>query len=518
MATAHAINTSPGTDETARTRRMPTKGELFARRQLIARLRKEGCTNLQIAERLGWGNRDTRVGGEVRRMRELGWDVESRAHTGREEMARRKAAAAVFWEAGLSAVEIAYVLKISDSACDSMLYRMRAAGEIEPHRETPWRDGPVQAAIASMAARGDTYQEIADRLHKTPSGVSSTIYRVRRRVAPHLQPTAEVPPRFIPGEAEERHQVVWALARSGMLREEIAALCGYELRTVTKILSAERTRRRDEGEPESGLVVARPSKAKLSRRRLEAWELARSGLSREEIAEQCGYGPKWVEKIVREERQRREAAGESAENLMLPGFSAHTEARARRAEVWAMAQDGISREEIANHTGYTLSTVKGIINAERIRRRNAGEPEADLPLPIASDSVRIPDGFWTEENVEQLIALYQAGNTRPAIAETMGIRFGQVESRLHRLITEKRVDPRRQTFSLEQLKALHRDYWHSGLSLESWSRREGFSRAVMSRRFRKHELPMRPYRPGRPPARQADAVASSARARLSRRD
>jgi DNA-binding NarL/FixJ family response regulator len=506
MAAAQAISTSSGTDETRRPKRMPTKREIFARRQLIARLREEGRTNLQIAEQLGWGNRDDRVGSEVHRMRELGWDVENRAHTSREEMARRKATAAVLWEAGLSCVDIAYVLKISHSACDSMLYLMRAAGEIKPHRETPWRDGPVQAGIAEMAARGDTYQGIADQLYMTPSGVSSTIYRVRRRVAPHLKPTAEVPPRFIPGEAQRRHEVVWLLAKSGMLREEIAALCDYELSTVTGILSAERTRRRDEGEPESALVVARPSKAKVSRRRLEAWELARSGLSREEIAERCGYGRKWVEKIVREERRRREAAGEAAENLILPGFSPQTEAEARRAEVWAMAQDGVSRQEIANHTGYTLSTVKGIINAERIRRWNAGEPEADLPLPIASDTIRIPDGFWTEEQIERLIALYQAGNARSAIAETMGIRFGQVESRLHRLMTEKRIDPIRQTFSLEQLKVLHRDYWHSGLSLEPWCRREGLSRAVMSRRFRRHQLPMRPYRPGRTPRSTARAA------------
>jgi DNA-binding CsgD family transcriptional regulator len=167
---------------------------MFARRQLIERLRKDGQTNLQIAEELGWGNRDTRVGSEVHRMRELGWDVDNRAHTGPDEMARRKEEAAMLWESGMSASEISYVLEISESACDAMLFRMRAADEIEPHQETPPRDGPVQAAIASMAARGDTYQEIADRMHMTPGSVSGTIYRVRRRVAPYLQPTAEVPP------------------------------------------------------------------------------------------------------------------------------------------------------------------------------------------------------------------------------------------------------------------------------------------------------------------------------------
>ena len=291
-------------------RRPAPPEEILARRELIARLWNEGLSNRQIAEELGWGNRDTAVGGELHRMRKLGWDVERRAHTGREEMARRKAVAAELWEAGWEAVEIAYELGISDSACDSMLYLMRATEEIKPHRETAPRDGPVQAAIASMAARGDTFQEIADRLNMTPGTVSSTIYRVRRRVAPHLEPTAEVPPRFIPGEAQRRHEEVWRLAKEGVSREEIAARCGYDLATVTLVLSEERVRRRKEGVPESSLVLERPSEKKIRARYREVWELARSGLSRDEIAGRTGYGPKWVEKVVREERKRRKAAGE----------------------------------------------------------------------------------------------------------------------------------------------------------------------------------------------------------------
>ena len=492
MSTAQALKTSRSTSEPASGRRRPTKRELFARRQLIARLREEGLTNLEIAERLGWGNQDTRVGGEVHRMRELGWHIESRAHTGREEMARRKEAAAVFWEADLERADIAHLLEISDSACDSMLFRMRAAGEIEPHRPTPEKDGPIQAEIAAMAARGDTYQEIADQMLKTPSGVSSTIYRIRRRVAPYLKPTAEVPPRFVPGEAQRRHAEVWRLACAGVSREAIAAQCDYEPATVTCILSEERMRRREEGEPESALVLARPSEAKIKARHREVWRLARSGLSREEIAERCGYGPKWVEKIVHEERERRRAAGESASDLTLPRFSPHTEAQARHVEVWAMAAHGVSREEIAGRTGYALSTVKGIISRELSRRREAGQPEAELELPLPPGAIRVtPPGFWTEEKSKQLIGLYNAKNGPTAIAKIMGLRFNQVSSRLTVLQEEGRIVRVGPAPSRERIKALHEDYLQSGLSLSRWCAQENLSRPVMSRRFRKLGLPIR---------------------------
>jgi len=232
-------------------RRPATPEEMAARRELIARLWNEGLTNRQIAEQLGWGNRDTSVGGELHRMRKLGWDVERRAHTDPEGMARRKAVAAELWEAGWEAVEIAHELGISDSACDSMLYLMRATEEIKPHRETAPRDGPVQATIASMAARGDTFQEIADRMNMTPSAVGATITRIRKRLAPHLEPTAEVPPRFIPGQAQRRREEAWRLAKEGVSREEIAARCGYEFGGVKTTLSKERTRLREAGEPES---------------------------------------------------------------------------------------------------------------------------------------------------------------------------------------------------------------------------------------------------------------------------
>ncbi len=470
----------------------PTPEEMVARRDLIARLWNEGLSNRQIAERLGWGNRDIRVGGELHRMRELGWDVENRAHTGREEMARRKAVAAELWEAGWTCVEIERVLEISHSACDSMLYRMRAAGEIKPHRETPPRDGPVQATIASMAARGDTYQEIADRLNKTPSGVSSTIYRVRRRVAPYLEPTAEVPPRFIPGEAQRRHEEVWRLAKAGMSREEIAARCGYEFAMVKHVLSTERKRLREEGEPESSLVVARPSEKKIHARHLEVWELARSGLSRDAIAKRCGYGPKWVEKVVREERTRRNAAGERADELTLAGFSPHNAAKVRRVEVWDLAMSGLSREEIASRTGYTASSVKGIINQERIRRRNAGEPEADLQLPLAPGAVPFtPPMSWTEEQTAHLIALYQERNGPSAIAAIMGLRVSQVNNRLMWLVAHGHTPRVELTPTAEEIKALHLDYWQSGLSLSSWAAQANIYRQVITRHFRKRGLPIR---------------------------
>jgi DNA-binding CsgD family transcriptional regulator len=477
-----------------------TPEEMVARRDLIARLWNEGLSNRQIAERLGWGNRDTAVGGELNRMRKLGWDVESRAHTDREEMARRKAVAADLWEAGWEAVEIAYELGISDSACDSMLYLMRAKEEIKPHRETAPRDGPVQAAIASMAARGDTFQEIADRLNMTSGTVSSTIYRVRRRLAPHLEPTAEVPPRFIPGAAQRRHEEVWRLAKEGVSREEIAVRCGYDLVTVTLVLSDERVRRRKEGEPESSLVVERPSEKKIRARYLEVWELARSGLSRDEIAGRTGYGPKWVEKVVREERARRKAAGERAEELTLPGFSPYDTARVRRAEVWDLAMSGLSREEIAKRTGYTVSSVKGIINQERIRRRYAGAREADLQLPLAPGAVPFtPPGFWTEERTEQLVALYEAGNGPSAITEIMDLRYGQVTSRLSILVADGIVTRVRSEFTAKRVKELHKDYWGSGLSLRSWSAQKNIHRPVISRHFRKHGLPIRPTKPGPAP-------------------
>jgi DNA-binding CsgD family transcriptional regulator len=478
----------------------PTPEEMVARRTLIAGLWNEGLSNRQIAERLGWGNRDTAVGGELHRMRKLGWEVERRVHTDREEMARRKAVAAELWEAGWEAVEIAYELGISDSACDSMLYLMRAKEEIKPHRETAPRDGPVQAAIASMAARGDTVQEIADRLHMTSGTVGSTIYRIRRRVAPHLEPTAEVPPRFIPGEAQRRHEEVWRLAKEGVSREEIAARCGYELAMVKQVLSGERMRRREEGEPESSLVLERPSEKKIRARRLEVWELARSGYSRDEIAGRTGYGPKWVEKVVREERARRRAAGEGADELTLPGFSAHNAAKVRRAEVWDLAMGGLSREEIANRTGYTVSSVKGIINQERIRRRYAGAREADLQLPLAPGAVPFTlPGFWTEEKIEQLVALYQAGNGPAAIAEMMGLRYGQVSSRLSLLADDGIIVRVRAEFTAKRVKELHMDYWESGLSLRSWSAQKNIHRPVITRHFRKHRLPIRPTKPGRAP-------------------
>jgi DNA-binding NarL/FixJ family response regulator len=479
---------------------------MVARRHLIARLWNEGLSNRQIAEKLGWGNRDTSVGGELHRMRKLGWDVERRAHTDREEMARRKAVAAELWEAGWTASEIAHELQISDSACDSMLYLMRATEVIQPHRETAPRDGPVQATIASMAARGDTFQEIADRMNLTLSAVTGTIYRVRRRLAPHLEPTAEVPPRFIPGQAERRREEAWRLAKEGVSREEIAARFGYELGGMKTTLSKERTRLRKAGEPESSLVLERSSEKTIRARYLEVWELARSGLSRDEIAERCGYGPKWVENVVREERKRRKAAGESADELTLPGFSPHNAAKVRRAEVWDLAMSGLSREEISSRTGYTLSTVKGIINAERIRRRQAGEPEDGLQLPLAPGAVPFtPPGFWTVQRTEQLVALYEEGNGPSAIAEIMGLRFGQVNSRLSRLVDDGKIARVRPTFSPEQVKALHRDYWQGGLSLSSWAAQANVCRQVITRHFRKHGLPIRPTKPG--PTRRSLAVA-----------
>ncbi|HVA20147.1 MAG TPA: hypothetical protein VMU55_08225 [Solirubrobacteraceae bacterium] len=486
--------------------RRPAPEEMVARRNLIALLWNEGFSNRQIAEQLGWGNRDTRVGGEVHRMRELGWNVERRPHTGREEMARRKTVAAELWEAGWEAVEIAYELGISDSACDSMLYLMRAKEEIKPHRETAPRDGPVQAAIASMAARGDTFQEIADRMNMTSGTVSATIYRVRRRLAAHLEPTAEVPPRFIPGEAQRRHEEVWRLAKEGVSREEIAARCGYELAMVTQVLSAERMRRRDEGEPESSLVLERPSEKRIRARYREVWELARSGLSRDEIARRTGYGPKWVENVVREERERRKAAGESAGELALPGFSPHHAAKTRRAEVLAMAMDGIAPEEIANHTGYALSSVKGIISQERVRRRDAGEPEADLHPPLAPGARPFtPPMSWTEEQTAQLIALYEARNGPSAIAAIMGLRVSQVNNRLMWLVAHGQTARVELTPTSQEITALHEDYWQSGLSLRSWSAQKNLVRKVITSHFRKHGLPVRPTKPG--PAPRSLAVA-----------
>jgi DNA-binding NarL/FixJ family response regulator len=479
---------------------------MVARRELIARLWNEGLSNRQIAEKLGWGNRDTLVGGELHRMRKLGWDVERRAHTGRKEMARRKAVAAELWEAGWTASEIAHELQISDSACDSMLYLMRATEVIQPHRETAPRDGPVQATIASMAARGDTFQEIADRMNMTPSTISATIYRVRRRLAPHLEPTAEVPPRFIPGQAERRREEAWRLAKEGVSREEIAARFGYELGGMKTTLSKERTRLRKAGEPESALVLERPSEKKIRARYLEVWELARSGLSRDEIAERCGYGPKWVEKVVREERDRREAAGESADELTLPGFSPHNQAKTRRAEVLAMAMDGIAPEEIANHTGYALSSVKGIISQERVRRRDAGEQETDLQPPLAPGARPFtPPMSWTEEQTAQLIALYEARNGPSAIAATMGLRVSQVNNRLAWLVAHGQTARVELTPTSGEIKALHQDYWQSGLSLRSWSAQKNLVRKVITSHFRKHSLPIRPTKPG--PAPRSLAVA-----------
>ena len=470
----------------------PTPEEMVARRNLIARLWNEGLSNRQIAERLGWGNRDLRVGGELHKMRKLGWDVENRPHTDREEMARRRAIAAELWEAGWSATEIAYELEISDGACDSMLYLMRATEEIKPHRVNAPRDGPVQAAIASMAARGDTFQEIADRMNLTPGTVSAIIYRIRRRVAPHLEPTAEVPPRFIPGEAQRRREEAWRLAKEGVSRDEIAARLGYEPDGMKTTLSKERMRLREAGEPESSLVLERPSEKEIRTRHLEVWELARSGLSCEEIAKRCGYGHKWVENVVREERKRRKAAGESAEELTLPGFSAHNVSKVRRAEVWELAMDGLSREEIARRTGYTLSSVKGIINQERIRRRDAGEPEAELQLPFAPDANRYtPPGFWTVERTEQLIELYQAGNGPSAIAKVMDLRVDQVDNRLARLVADGEITRPPSPFTAERVQELHQDYWHSGLSLTVWSAQMNLLRPVISRHFRKHGLPIR---------------------------
>lgn len=510
MSTAYALHTSPAVDRPTAPRRKATKREMFARRELIARRRKEGRTNLQIAEELGWGNRDTRVGSEVHRMRELGWDVDNRARADPEEMARRKEEAAMMWESGMSAAEISEVLEISESACDSMLFRMRAACEIEPHRETPPRAGPVQAAIASMAARGDTNQEIADRMQTTPSSVSATIYRVRRRVAPYLEPTAEVPPRFIPGAARKRHVEVWRLARAGTPREEIAALFDYELATVTCILSGERTRRREEGEAEDALVVGRPSETKIRARHLKVWEMARSGLSRDEIAESSGYGPKWVERIILEERRRREAAGDSADDLVLPGFSAHTEAKARHAEVWAMAKSGVARELIAEHTGYALGTVTAVINSERVRRRAAGEPEADLQLPVAPDSAPFtPPGFWTEARTAQLIELYQAENGPTVIARIMGLRFGQVSSRLTVLQTEGRLVRARPSLTRDGVEVLYQDYWQSGLSLSAWCRQTERCRTTMSRHFREYGLAV-PERKETDAARRARSHSAAA--------
>jgi DNA-binding CsgD family transcriptional regulator len=387
-----------------------------------------------------------------------------------------------------------------------MLYRMRAAGEIELHRETAPRDGPVQAEIAEMAARGDTYQEIADRVNKTPSAVGSTIYRVRRRVAPHLEPTAEVPPRFVPGEAQRRREEAWRLAKEGVPREEIAARFGYEFGGIKATLSKERMRLREAGAPESSLVLERPSEKEIRARHLEVWELARSGLSRDEIAKRCGYGYKRVENIVREERNRRKAAGESAEELALPGFSPHNAAKTRRAKVLAMAVDGIAPEEIADHTGYSLSWVKGIISNERVRRRDAGEPEEDLYPPLAPGARPFTAPMsWTEDQTAQLIALYEARNKPSAIAAIMGLRVSQVNSRLAWLVAHGQTARVDLTPTSGEIKELHHDYWQSGLSLTSWSAQKNLVRKVIASHFHKHGLPIRQTKPG--PAPRSLAVA-----------
>jgi hypothetical protein len=289
-------------------------------------------------------------------------------------------------------------------------------------------------------------------------------------------------------------------------REEIAARCGYEFGGVKTTLSKERTRLRKAGEPESALVLERPSEKKIRARYLEVWELARSGLSRDEIAGRTGYGPKWVEKVVREERDRREAAGESADELTLPGFSPHNQAKTRRAEVLAMAMDGIAPEEITNHTGYALSSVKGIISQERVRRRDAGEQETDLQPPLAPGARPFtPPMSWTEEQTAQLIALYEARNGPSAIAATMGLRVSQVNNRLAWLVAHGQTARVELTPTSGEIKALHQDYWQSGLSLRSWSAQKNLVRKVITSHFRKHSLPIRPTKPG--PAPRSLAVA-----------
>jgi hypothetical protein len=212
-----------------------------------------------------------------------------------------------------------------------------------------------------------------------------------------------------------------------------------------------------------------------------------------------------VDNVVREERKRRKAAGESAEELALPGFSPHNVAKTRRAEVLAMAMDGIAPEEIADQTGYALSSVKGFISLERVRRRDAGEPEADLDPPLARGARPFtPPMSWTEEQTGQLIALYEARNGPSAIAAIMGLRVSQVNNRLAWLVAHGQTARVELTPTAEEIKALHEDYWQSGLSLRSWSVQKNLIRKVITSHFRKHGLPIRPTKPGPAPRVRAE--------------
>ena len=178
--------------------------------------------------------------------------------------------------------------------------------------------------------------------------------------------------------------------------------------------------------------------------------------------------------------------------LLLPGFSPHNAAKTRRAEVWDLAMSGLSREEISSRTGYTLSSIKGIINLERIRRRHTGAPEEDLQPPLAPGARPfIQPMSWTEEQTAQLIALYQARNGPSAIAAAMGLRISQVNNRLAWLVAHGHTARVELTPTAEEIKELHQDYWQSGLSLTRWSEQKNLVRKVITSHFHKHGLPIR---------------------------
>ncbi len=207
--------------------------------QKIAALRREGATNLQIAEQLGWGAKDARVGAEVARMRAAGWKVDDRRSATPQEMRIRKAAMALMWEDDYTAAEIAEELEISLGACNSMLNRMRQAGEIAPRRERTTHKAPLREAVATLAAEDLSYEQIASRTKQSTSSVAGRIAELRR-LERGRQQAVRVPRRVGDGRAQARHERVRKLAANGVPAGQIASQTGYTIGSVKTILSASR--------------------------------------------------------------------------------------------------------------------------------------------------------------------------------------------------------------------------------------------------------------------------------------
>ena len=143
----------------------------------IKRLWEAGHTQREIGRRLGVP--DARVGAEIAKMRDAGWQLNQRV-ADPEVIADRRRRLREMWEAGETAALIAERLGVARSSVTGMVRRMQQTGELEYRRERQVRPSPQRDRIKEMWDAGAETGEIAAQLSLSACDVSGRIADLRR--------------------------------------------------------------------------------------------------------------------------------------------------------------------------------------------------------------------------------------------------------------------------------------------------------------------------------------------------